>query len=78
MISLVDRAQLDSSSWASHELAGTWFLGLESAEGKTGLCIQDGTLIQPAVGVARRWELGMTFTTEPAHGLVIWLGLLIE
>lgn len=53
MISLVDWAQLDSSSWASHELAVIWFLGLESPEGKTGLCIQDGTLIQPAVGIAR-------------------------
>ena len=24
------------------------------------------------------WELGMTLTTEPAHGLAMWLGLLIE
>ena len=58
MILLVDWAQLDGSSWASHVVAVTWFLGLESPEGNTGLCIQDGALTQPAVGVA--------------HGLGAW------
>ena len=78
MVLLGDRAQLDGSSWASHVVAVTWFLGLESREGETGLCIQDGALTQPVADVACGWELGMTLTTEPAHGLAMWLRLLME
>ena len=52
MVLLGDWAQLDGSSWASHVVAVTWFLGLESREGKTGLCNEDGALTQPVAGVA--------------------------